>query len=279
MSLVLEQKVRDESEYLKVSWNSGPFNFLLNRTSEKYPLKLNTLRRLQCEKSLGLVLPKITDEMLLSLYNFSCQRYQQKCRNQYGNSSGFYSTQAESVFAKTLRNIIKNNPKLSHLEVYPSNEYSKDLPKNFKAVIGNYVPDFLIFGIKIKGVSAVVAEINGDSHNYKFIKDELKDQHLKELNIFTWGIDNKQVQDMNYLEKALLEMYRPRNRSLNEQIKRTKRMIWVKTISCQLTLNEVEKYVQREFSTKLNLESEAGVLKMLKDCPRSIKKELRSLFL
>lgn len=207
MSLYLEQKARDESEYLKRNWNEGPFNFLLTRTTEKYDLKSNSARRLHCERHLGVILPQITDEMLLSLYIFACLKYQHRCRHQYGPTSGFYTTKSETDFSRTLQSVIKTHAKLNHLEIYPSEEQSKDLPKNFKMVVGNYVGDFLVFGLKGKGSSAVVIEIDGDSHLDKYSKDELRFQHLKELKILTWEVPNAQVNDITFIEKAVLDMY------------------------------------------------------------------------
>lgn len=279
MSLYLEQKTRDESEYLKKSWNEGPFNFLLARTTEKYHLKSNTSRRNQYECHLGYNLPQITDEMLLSLYVFACHKYQQKCHNQYATTSGFSTTRSESDFSQTLQSIIKNHPKLNHLEIYPSNKQSKDLQANFKMVVGNYVPDFLVFGIKGKGSSAVAIEIDGDSHLDKYSKDELRFQHLKELKIFTWEIPNAQAKDTSFIEKALLDMYRLRNGSLNQQIQRVKRMIWIKTIVCQLSLKEIEQYIYQQFLIDLHLEDEATLLVKSDKCPRSIRKELKNLLL
>lgn len=279
MSLNLEQKSRDESEYLKRNWNEGPFNFLLTRTIEKYSLKANTARRLQCERLLGSALPQLTDEMLLSLYVFACRKYQQRCRNQYGATSGFCTTRSESDFSETLQSIIKKHPKLNHLEIYPNNSQSRDLQTNFKMVIGNYVPDFLVFGIKGKGSSAVAIEIDGDSHLDKYSKDELRFQHLKELKIFTWEIPNAQAKDTKFIERALLDMYRLRNGSLNQQIQRVKRMIWIKTIVCQLSLKEIEKYIYQQFLMDLHLEDEATLLVKSDKCPRSIKKELKKLLL
>lgn len=277
MKLNLEQKSRDESEYLKRTWNEGPFNFLLSRTEEKYFLKANTIRRLQCERHLGLILPQITDEMLLSLYILACLKYQQRCHNQYGPTSGFYTTKSESEFAQTLQSIIKNHSKLNHLEIYPSESHSTDLPANFKLVVGNYVPDFIVFGLKGKNSSAVAIEIDGDSHLDKYSKDELRSQHLEEMKILTWEIQNSQVKDINFIEKAVFEMYRLRNGSLNQQIQRAKRSIWAKTIVCQLSLDEIERYVRHEFLTELHLKKEADFLINTKNCPRSIKNDLQKL--
>lgn len=274
MSWYLEQKAREESEHIKRTWNEGPFNFILSRTGEKYSLKANTARRLLCERLCGHDLPKITDKMLLSIYVFACLRYQGRCRNQYGPTSGFLATKSESDFAQTLQSIIKSHAKLAHLEVYPSEGQSKDLPANFKMVVGNYVPDFLIFGLKGKKSSAVAVEIDGDSHLDKYSKDKMRSEHLQEMKVLTWEVQNTQAKDRSFIEKAVLDMYRLRNGSLNQQIQRAKRSIWTKTITCQLSLEEIERYVRQEFLTELHLRKEADFFKDTKNCPRPIKRSL-----
>lgn len=194
-----EQRAKDEAEISKITWSKGPYSFLLLRTQEKYSLKANQKRRLLLEQQLNLSFPMITDEMLLALYKYSCQKYLQDCHQKYNFSSGFGSTPSERKFAATLQAIVNANPILKHLEIYPSVEHSNDLPSNFKMVIGNYVPDFLIFGLKIKGASAVAIEIDGDFHVEKWSKDELRNAHLKQLKIFTVEIPNEQAADITTL--------------------------------------------------------------------------------
>lgn len=277
MKIPLEQTARDETEAMKISWNGGPFNFLLTRTLEKYKHKSVTERRLLVETNHNLKLPQLTDEMLLSLYKFACEKYMRRCRNHFGSSSGFYKTSSEIAFAATLDSMIRQNPKLKHLEIYPSQNHSKDLPPNFKMVVGNYVPDFLVFGLKIKGSSAVAIEIDGDSHVDKYSKDELRSKHLKEMKIFPFEVQNDQSKDFKFLSKSILDMYRLRTGSFNSQIRRAKRMIWVKTISCQLELEEIEAFVLSNFNIRLNLKVELMLTATSSACPRTVRREYHRL--
>lgn len=277
MKLPLEQRSREETEVQRISWNNGPYNFLLMRTQEKFKHKAAKQSRFELEVELGCKFPEITDEMLKSLYEFACTKYLNKCQGKYGASSGFGKTASERAFAMTLETIIKNNPKLKHFEVYPSQNHSKDLPPNFKMVVGNFVPDFLVFGIKDKKCSAVAIEINGDSHIQKWEKDELRNAHLKDLKIFTWEVPNNQATDIRYITEAITKMYRLRNGSLNMQIQRAKRLIWTKTISCQLSLDEIEDFVHQRLFIQLNLRKEALALLSLDGCPRNIKSELKQV--
>jgi very-short-patch-repair endonuclease len=272
----LEQRTREEAEETRITWNTGAYYFLLTRTQEKYELKSITTRRIKLERQLNLTLPKINDEMLKALYEFACIKYMKSCQQRYGFSSGFGRTRSEEGFSKTLESIIQNHPKLKHLEVYPSQKYSTDLSPDFKMVVGNYVPDFIIFGLKIKKSSAVVIEIDGDSHIDKWHKDELRNNHLRQQKLFTFEVQNGQVSDLKFITEALLKMYRLRNGSFNQQILRAKRHIWVKTICCQLRISEIEDLVQKHFSVQLNLKEETQAIKSQKDCPRIIRNEITS---
>ncbi|MES2803629.1 MAG: hypothetical protein V4654_14140 [Bdellovibrionota bacterium] len=273
----MEQSAKEEAEYQKISWDTGCFNFLLTRTKTKFTHKSNFKRRLNIEKQLAIKLPAITDEMLKSLYELACQKYIRKCKSLYEVSSGFGKTKSEHMFLDTISEIIRLNPKLKNLEVYPSMQFSKDFPKDFKMVVGNYVPDFLVFGLKTNGSSAVSFEINGDSHIEKWRKDDLRNRHFGELNIFTVEIPNDQVKDIQFITKALLEMYRARNGSLNHQVLRCKRLIWTKTISCHLSLAEIEDHALSIYGVQLYLINEAIEYSKQPDCPRNIKQELRYL--
>lgn len=272
--LPLEENAKDEAKELKRSWDSGFYNFLLMRTKEKYKHSINKAKRLKIEKKLSLQFPEITDEMLLELYTHACTKYLHKIQKQYQNHSGFQKTPSEYAFTETLNTIIKNDPKLKHLEVYPSAHRAKDFPSDLKMVVGNYVPDFLIFGLKIEKFSAVAIEIDGESHIQKYSKDKIRNDHLKQLKIFNFEVQNHQANDLSFLTKAITKMYRLRNGSFNDQIQRAKRMIWTKTISCQLSLGEIEKFVSNNFSVQLNLETEATEFLELKNCPRKIRNEL-----
>ncbi len=275
--LPFEQLSKDEAQVLKSTWKSGAFHFLLQRTEEKYNLKNNKLRRTNLEEYSNTRFPLITDQMLFSLYRYASTKYLNYCKSNYNNYSGFSTTPSEKIFLKSIESIIKNNPKLKHLEIYPSNSYIKDLPPNFKMVIGNYVPDFLVFGLKIKGFSAVAFEVDGDSHINKHSKDELRNAHLKELKIFTIEIPNNQVNDITYLTNILKKTYRLRNGSFNQQIQRVKRLIWLKTICCQLSLAEIENYIRNNFNVQLNLNDELNILKDRQLIPRKIKHEINAI--
>lgn len=277
LNLPLEQHTKDESTTLDLGWNSGPYSFLLQRTQEKYGLLTTQKRRHKIESELHVTLPMITDEMLLGLYKHACHKYRSKCRSHYGFTSGFLKTSAENTFAKTLQYIIDSQPNLKHLEIYPSSNHSRDLPPNYKMVVGNYVPDFLIFGLKIRGCSAVAIEVDGDSHIQKWRKDDLRNRHLKELKIFTFEVQNHQVGDLQYLTKAIMDMYRLRNGSLNSQIQRAKRSIWVKTIACQMSLEEVEGLLLQYYGVRMNLLDEATAAINDRQYPRAVKSELRKL--
>lgn len=270
----LEQRTRDEAAGMRIIWKTGAFNFLLSRTQEKYKLKAVGDRRRQLESQLNLKFPEIDDDMLKELYKFACLKYMKRCQQDYGYNSGFGKTPSETAFSKTIATIVKNHPKLKHLEIYPSQEYSKDLPLDFKMVVGNYVPDFIIFGLKHKKSSAVAIEIDGDSHIDKWEKDETRSSHLKQMKLFVFEVQNNQATDLKFLTQALLSLYRLRNGSFNKQIQRTKRGIWVKTISCQMGLSEIEEFVQKTFSIKLNLCKEAQAIVNLDKCPRIIRSEL-----
>lgn len=276
--LPLEQISREEAWQMKITWNTGAFNFLLARTQEKYRLKAVTARRRNLETQLSYKFPEINDDILRAVYQFACIRYMKRCHQNYGVSSGFGSTSSESTFSRTLLSIIQNNPKLKHLEVYPSQEYSKDLPPGFKMVVGNYVPDFIVFGLKTELTSGVAIEIDGDSHINKSEKDALRSGHLEEQKIFTWEIPNTQSSDSHFITQALLSLYRLRNGSFNDQILRAKRGIWVKTICCHMELSEIEDFVRENFSVELNLLIEAQALLDTTVCPRKIRSELKRYF-
>ena len=145
-----------------------------------------------------------------------------------------------------------------------------------KAVIGVHVPDFLLFGMKTKGYSAVVIEMDGDSHVDKSRKDFVYYKHLEELGVFVWSIPNNQARDFNYIKATLLKLRKRRSGSLDAQTRKVKRAVWVKTIANHMSLQEIEAHVHQQFEIRLNLTQEAQALLTLKSCPRNIRKELRS---
>lgn len=272
-----EQLMKEEVQYLKESWNRPTFEFLLGRSIQKYTHKAALNRRRQIESQLNIDLPPITDEMLIKLYLHACSKYQRKCNSTYNEKSGFLRTPQERVFFETLKSILTKHSKLKHLEIYPSPSQSSDLPPDFKYVIGNYVPDFVVFGLKTKRSSGIVFEIDGESHSKKYQKDLLRNEHLLELNLFTIEIPNNQATDFDYIESLLLQLFKIRTGSLNRQIQRAKRMIWLKTVSCQLSLSEIESYILTNFQIQLNLILESQMLISHPDCPRTIKKALSYL--
>lgn len=272
-----EQLIKDEAEYLKECWKSPTYEFLLSRSLQKYNHEATSIRRKDIESLLDTQLLPITDEMLFQLYLHACLKYQKRCNQDFNLQSGFLRTPQERMFMQTLVEIIKKNPNLKLLEVFPSSEVSKDLPDNFKMVIGNYVPDYVVFGLKTKKSSGIVFEIDGESHSKKYEKDLLRNRHLYELNLFTIEIPNDQVRDFKYIESLLLNLFKARTGSLNKQILRTKRMIWIKTVTCQMSLSEIEDFVKKNFNVQLYLLKEASTLLLHPKCPRAIKFELSNL--
>lgn len=270
----LEQISKEESQYESYKWNKGCFNFLLQRVGENYIHQKNSQRRLAIESSLNMKLPPIEDHILIELYKYACNKYQKSCNRNFNEHSGFQKTTSEHQFLKTIEAVIKSNPDFKYIEIYPSISFSKDLPTNHKVVIGSYVPDFILFGFKTSKASAVVIEIDGDSHINKLQKDLLRDQQLSELRIFTFSVPNEQAQDSTYIHRVFKSLHRKRSGALDKQIQRTKRMIWIKTISCHLSFAEIENFVFERSGVRLNLESEATSLLGLDNCPRKIKVEL-----
>ena len=114
-----EQQSKDEAEFFKSTWNSGPFHFLLQRTQEKYNLKNNKIKRNHLETQSNTKFPPITDQMLYSLYQFASRKYLNYCKSDYNHYSGFLTTPSERIFLKNVESIIKKHPKLKHLEIYP----------------------------------------------------------------------------------------------------------------------------------------------------------------
>ncbi len=275
--LPLEHQARNEAKINKARWSHGCFHFLLQRTTTQYNHKTTTHRRQLLESVNNISLPIIDDAMLLSLYRLACFKYLHSCFHKYLNS-GFERTYHEKMFLSTLQNIISTNPKFKYLEIYPSSFLSKDLSPLQKMVIGIHVPDFLIFGLKHPGYSSVVIELDGDSHIEKYSKDKLYYDHLQELGIFCWSIPNDKVTDESYVTKGLESLYRHRSGALDKQIKKNKREIQCKTIACNLTLQEIESFVEKHFKTALNLRVEASTLFKDPTCPRKIKSELKNLF-
>lgn len=272
----LESSSKDESNILHKQWSKGAYNFLLLRTLNKYSNLKTRQRREQATAIIKLDLPCITDEILLWLYQKAVDKHSQNCQRLYKDSNGYQDTPSEKLFKKTIQNIIKSNPEYRHLEVYPSDNHSKDLPPNQKMTISGFIPDFIVYGIKRRGCTAVCFEINGDSHVYKYEKDLQKEQKLESLGISTWPIENEQVADYKYIQRILSSSIKKRSGALDRQIKRNKRKIWAKTVSCLFSLKEIEELVRDQFGQELNLMAESHELLKMTTCPRIIKKELRN---
>lgn len=245
---------------------------MAQRTTDLYHHKKIERRRTQIESQLNQSLPLIQDHILLELYKLACSKYRAKCNSNY-DYNGFSKTYPEKVFLNTIETVIKNNPELKYLEIYPSSRFSKDLIPLNKMVVGNHVPDFLTFGLKSKGYSSIAFEIDGDSHENKYSKDKLYYDHMEEVGICCLSIPNDKVMDQDYILNTLRSLYKKRSGSLDKQIKRNKRLIWTKTISCHLSLEEIENIVLQRFSIQLNLLGEKYILLTRSDCPRKIKAE------
>ncbi len=271
-----EQRAKEDNDLQRITWKTGAFNCLLSRTKEKYRHKTTLKKRIQLAGESECPFPELSDDVLKSLYRFACEKYCKSCQTKY-EYSGFQRTPAERIFLDTVSEIIKSHPKLKHLEVYPSEDRCPDFQPRLKMVVGNRVPDFLIFGLKIPGCSAIAVEIDGESHIKSAAKDGLRNSQLKEMGLFTFEVQNDQVRDTEFLTKALLSMYRLRNGSFNKQILRAKRLIWVKTIACQLSLDEIEEFVAGTFSLQLNLRKEATAIISSPGYSRKVRSELLKL--
>lgn len=274
--LPTQQQTKDETKNLKKYWKSGPFHFLMNRTEEKYYLKANLKRLSSLDKDFLSLFPVFDDSHLKELYFYACNKYQKKCTEKHENT-GFAPTYYEEQFLASLLKLIKQLSKLKHIEIYPSLTHSPDFHPGLKMVIGNYVPDFIIFGLTTKGFTAITVEINGDAHLNKFSKDLLRSVQLEEIDIAQMEIPNNKAKDLAFIKDFMNSTYRPRNGSFNDQIRRLKRKIWVKTIVTQLTIDEIETFIAAKFNYQLNLYKEIHLLKKTLLCPRIIKKELVKL--
>ncbi|MBL7688064.1 MAG: DUF559 domain-containing protein [Bdellovibrionaceae bacterium] len=268
-----EQRAKEDADLQRITWGTGAFNFLLSRTKEKYNHKAGLKRRAYFARDSDCAFPELSDEALKLLYRHACEKYQRTCQTKH-EYSGFQQTPSERILLKTIIGIIKTHPKLKHLEIYPSDSQSSDMLPGLKMVVGNRVPDCLIFGLKTLRSSAVAIEVDGESHIKSSAKDELRNRQLAEMGLFTFEIQNDQVRDVEFLTQALLSMYQLRNGSFNKQILRAKRLIWVKTIACQLSLGEIEELVAKDFSIRLNLLREARAIANTRGYPRKIKSEV-----
>lgn len=248
-------------------WSTGYFNYLLTRTNNKFFIKKNTERRILLESKLQTNLPLLNDTHLEQLYNYACSLFLKYCFDNYDNS-GIQSTPYEKTMLKNLENIISENKDFKSLNIYP---YCN--PKRHKPVIGCHMPDFLIFGLKEKKYSALVLEVDGDSHVDKYSRDINYYNHLKELGILVIPIPNEKASDQTYLKEVLNHYYRKRSGALDKQSKYCQRLIWAKTIACQMSLDQIDDYCLKNFNLITNLSLESKYIIKLSDCPRIIKKE------
>ena len=272
----LEGQSKEESEQLYKQWNKGAFNFLLQRTLNNFNRSKTIKRRTLAAKTIQEDLPPISDEILLYLYQKAAKKHRKLCSTQF-NESGYQDTPSEIAFRKTLESIIDSDPKYSHLEAYPRLRHSKDLLSNQKMTVGVLVPDFIVYGIKRLGCTAVCFEINGDSHVYKHGKDVEREKRLESLGIVTLPIENDRSRDYKYIKQALDSWLKKRSGPLDKQIQRNKRKVWAKTVVCQFSITEIEEVVKAKFNIDLHLVAEAKELAKLSNCPRNIKKELKSV--
>ena len=253
------------------NWNIGPYKFLLQRTLNDYHKSKSSSRRMKISALLKKELPLIDDDMLKQLYFFASNKYQTRCQHQYEHT-GFQTTPSERRFIETLNKIIKSDSRFKYLQIFPNNKYSGS-----KMVVGCYVPDFIVFGLKKNGYDGVFIEIDGDIHVEKTPKDHFMQDCLMSLGLYPISIPNERTGDQNFILSILNDLIRKRSGSLDKQIDRCKRSIWIKTISCNLTINEIEEIILSKYCISLNLADEAAEAVKMKDCPASIKRELARL--
>ena len=274
--LPLEENARAESEKLYAQWNHGCYRFLLQRTADHYNRIAVATRRKLVEEKLQAVLPAISDEMLSVLYSHAMKRYKTTCFERYQHS-GFEMTNSERQFKESLEKILTSLGYAKHVEVYPSDTYSKDFPARTRLVAGVHAPDFLIFGLKQKGFSSIAIEVDGDSHVHKTAKDFRKYANLQQLGILALSIPAEKVSDLRFIENLVRDLSRKRSGALDKQIASNKRKIWCKTIACQMTLKEIEAFVIHNFGVELNLIAESKALLAIESCPREIRREIRNI--
>lgn len=267
----LEETARDEADNLYSQWNQGCYKFLLQRTADHYDRLVTTKRRTEVQSILNQSLPKLNDQMLSYLYAYTSQKFSKHCFQAYEHS-GFHITTTEKNFASSLTSVLKEVHGTDNLEIYPN---IAGPVFNSRMLIGVHVPDFLFFGIKQKGFAAIAIEIDGDAHIHKTKKDFQKYQNLESLGILTLSIPTERVHDLTFIRELLNSLKQKRTKAFIQQIAYTKRKIWCKTISCHLTLYEIEILVKNKFNEDLGLSAEAKIVTQLECCPRDIQRELR----
>lgn len=246
-----------EASQEELKWNCGCYDYLLYRSQygERKKQFLEKIKELEVTSDTKL--PFLRDASLESVFKNISNLHKQKTLK--GNTiSAYEKTGCEKRVLSTILKELEK-PRYKHVEVYPSQ--GRD-----KLLIGNYVPDIVIFGLKIKGFNAVIIEVNGGVHNDKMLKDSIMEKHLNELGFYVWSIDNHNAFNYDYITEAISSMYVPNRKSLQKQILNTKRKIWCKTISMNINLSELS-LILPEYS----LEEGLRYIKSHKHCPRELK--------
>jgi len=225
------------------------------------------------ERLLNLELDLLTDEMLKGLYQFACQIFLAKCNLRFEHS-GFQKTPSERKLLETIHRVIQDHPEFRYIEIYPSSLYSKDFPPTLKMVIGCYVPDFIIFGLKRDGYSGAFIEVDGASHAYQYGSDMKMYDRLEDMGLFPLPIPNEKSTDYDYVLGIFQDLFRKRSGALDEQIRRNKRVLWCKTIACNMSLGEIDSFVHATFGVDLSMKVEAETLVQFPSCPIKLKSEL-----
>lgn len=271
MNLHFEQNIKDETIAKNNQWNKGCYHFILQRTLNEYYRKKSALRRAKTQNTLNVSLPLITDEIITALFEHASQIYFDKCSAKFEHT-GFQSTPSERKFLESFKELTKIYSEFKNIEIYPIDHYTKQLNK--KIVVGCHLPDYVVFGLKMTGYSGVVIEIDGDSHINKLGKDMIAYSHFESLGLFPLSIPNEKATDLQFVYEATKSMTRKRSGALDKQIQRTKRALWCKTISCNMTIHEINAFVLENFDLNLFLIEEAKALIIDPKCPIKVKYEL-----
>ncbi len=122
----------------------------------------------------------------------------------------------------------------------------------------------------------IVFEIDGPTHLEKIEKDLLREDVLRSIGIEIVRIHNNQAEDICFVRRLITPMRSTRAGNTDKQVAAQKRKLMCKTISCFLSLDEIDKLVADNFNVQLNLKLEADEIINLKLCPRRIISELKS---
>lgn len=260
-------KTNEEAKKLNKTWRKGAFNFLHQRTLNNYSKSKTSIRRTIIESSLDIVLPILDDEILEKLYMKVLNEYQRRYKGSV--NSGFDLTSYEISFIRTYSEIKSKIPKLSDVVLVPNIGTTR-------ISIGPYLPDFLLFGLSIKGYSLIALEIDGGIHSLKQAKDFSKQDDLLEFGIYTICIQNNQVGNQEFLTKLFEDDKIVNiNKRSPEQVKAIQRRIWLKTIVNHWPLERIEGELNQESQLQFHLIKEFKEMVKLNNCPRDIKKEFK----